>query len=63
MYVRVIRHRNETCGWHVCAGRVRRVVDLDLTVARTCPLDGGAGRVTDARGKTEVGEHLPKESR
>ena len=33
MYVRVIRHHNETCGWHVCTGRVRLVVDLDLTVA------------------------------
>ena len=30
-----MRHRNETFGWHVCAGRAKHVVDLDPTVART----------------------------
>ena len=34
MYVRVIRPHNETFGWHVRAGRVTHVVDLDPTVAR-----------------------------
>ena len=57
-----MRHRNETCGWHVCAGRVTNVADLDLAVARTGPHDGGSGRVSDAPGGPEVGEHLPKES-
>ena len=28
-----MRYRNETCGWHVCAGRVKHVVDLDLMTA------------------------------
>ena len=45
-----MRHRNETCGWHVCAGRVTHVVDLDPTAARTGPHDGGAGRAADPRG-------------
>ena len=53
-------HRNETSGWHVCAGTVKHVVNLDLTVARTAH-DGGAGRVADALGEPEVGEHAPKE--
>lgn len=29
-----MRHRNETGGWHVCAGRATHIVDLDPTVAR-----------------------------
>ena len=62
MYVRGLRHLDETCRWHVYAGRVKHV-DLDRTVARTGPRDGGAGRVPDASGGPEVGEHLPKESR
>ena len=41
MYAHVILHNDETCGWHVCAGRVKHVVDLDHTVARTGPHDGG----------------------
>ena len=32
-------------------------VNLDLTVARTGPYDGGAGGVADASGGPEVGEH------
>ena len=55
-----MRHRNDTCGRHVCAGRVKHVVDLDPTVARTGPHDGGAGRVADAPGGPEVGEHAPE---
>ena len=55
MPVRVKLHRNETCGWHV--------VDLDLTVARTGPHDGGVGRVADAPWGPEAGGHLPKKSR
>ena len=57
MYVRVIRHHNETCGWHVCAGRVKHVVDLNLTVARR--------RQGDLRspGGAQIGEHDPKKSR
>ena len=63
-YLRVMRHRNETCGWRVCAGRVKHVVDVDLMAARTSPHDDGAGRVVaDAPGGPHVGEHLPKESR
>ena len=62
MYVRIISHRNDTCGWHVCAGRVKHVVDLHLTVARTGPHDGGAGRVADAPGGPEVGENVPRVS-
>ena len=62
MCTRVIRHRTETCGWHVCVGRVKHVVDRDLTVARTGPHDHGAGRVADASGTAEVREHLRKES-
>ena len=46
-YVRVRHHPNEPCRWHVCAGRVKRVEDFDLTVARTGP-HGGGGRVADA---------------
>ena len=54
-------HRNETCGWHVCAGRVKHAAHLDLAVARTGPHDGGAGRVADAPGGgPEVGEHAPE---
>ena len=55
-----MRHRNETCGWHVCAGRMKHVVDLDLTVARAGPHDGGAGRAADAPGGREVGGHAPE---
>ena len=54
-----MRHRNETCGWHVCAGRVKHV-DLDLTVARAGPRDGGTGRAADAPRGPEVGEHAPE---
>ena len=60
MKVRVIRHRNETCGWHACAGRVKHVVGLDLTVARAGPHDGGTGRAADAPGGPEVGENAPE---
>ena len=55
-----MRHRNETCGWLVCAGRVKHVVDLDLTVARTCPHHDGARRAADASGGPEVGDHALK---
>ena len=55
-----IRHRNETRGWHVCAGRVKYVVYLDLTVVRTGPRDDGAGRAADAPGGPDVGEHTPE---
>ena len=58
-----MRHRNETCGWHVCAGRVTHVVDLDPTVARTGPHDGGAGRAADPPGAPEAEEHPPEEIR
>ena len=61
MYVRTIRHHYETYGWHVCAGRLKYVVDLDLTVARAGPHDGGAGRAANAPGRPEVGEHAPEE--
>ena len=37
-------------------------VGLHLTIARTGLHDGGAGKVADAPGEPEVGEHLPKES-
>ena len=60
MSVRVMRHRNETRGWHVCAGRVKHVVDLNLTVARAGPHDGGTGRAAGAPGGPEVGEHAPE---
>ena len=58
-----MRHRNATCGWHVCAGRVKHVVDLDLAVAGTGPHDGGAGRVADAPGDRRSESTPPKESR
>ena len=38
---------------------VKHVVDLDLTVARIGPHDGGAGRVADAPGGPEVEEYAP----
>ena len=60
MSVRVMRHRNETRGWHVCAGRVKHVVDLDPTVACIGSRDGAAGRVANAPGGPEVGEHAPE---
>ena len=41
-------------------GCVKHVVDLDLTVARTGPRDGGAGGVADAPRGPEVGEHAPE---
>lgn len=50
-------------GRHVCTGRVKYVVDLCLTVARTGPRNGGAGRSANALGRSEVGEHLPNKSR
>ena len=59
-YVRVIRY-HETCGCHVCAGRVNHVVDLDLTVARAGPHDAGAGRAANAPSGPEVGKHPPEE--
>ena len=42
---RIMRHRDETCGWHVCAGRVKHVLrDLDHAVAGSGHHDdGGAG--------------------
>ena len=56
-----MRHRSETCGRHVCAGRMKHVVDLDLTVARTGPHDGGVGRVADVPWGPEVGEHADEQ--
>ena len=56
-----MRHRNDICGWHGCAGRVEQVVDLDLTVTHTGPHDG-AGRVVDAPGGPEVAKHAPEGS-
>ena len=38
----------------VCAGRVKHVTDLDLTVNRTGPHDGGACREAGAPGGHEV---------
>ena len=55
-----MRHRNETCGWHVSIGRVKHVVDLDLAVARTGPHDGGAGRAAHAPERPELGDHAPE---
>ena len=55
-----IRHRDETYGWHVCAGRAKHVVDLDPTVARTGPHDGGAGRAAYPPGAPETEEHPPE---
>ena len=55
-----MRHRNEICGRLVCAGRVKHVVDLDLTAARARPHDGGTGRAADAPGGPEVGGHTPE---
>ena len=52
IYVRVMRHRNETYGWHVCAGRVKHVVDLEP--------DGRPHRTSRLRGAPEVGEHAPE---
>lgn len=46
-------------GRHVCAGQTKHVVDLDLTVARAGPCDGGAGRAADPCPGPEVGEHTP----
>ena len=56
-----MRHRSETCGWHVCVGRVKHVVDLDLTVARAGPHDGGTGRAVDAPSGPGVEEYAPEE--
>ena len=47
----------ESCGWYVCTGRVKHVVDLDLTVARTGPCDDGACKAADAPGGQDVGDH------
>ena len=55
-----MRHRNETCGRHVCAGRVKRVVDLDLTVSRAGPHDGGIDMAANIPGGHEVEEHAPE---
>ena len=55
-----MRHRNETCGWHVCIGRVTHVVDLDPTVTHTGPHNGGAGRAADPPGAPEAEEHPPR---
>ena len=55
-----MRHRIETCGWHVCAGHVKHVVDFDLTVGRKGSHDDGAGRAADAPGGPDVGEHTPE---
>ena len=51
-----MRHHDKTCGWHVCGGRVKHVVDLDLAIDRAVPHDGGAGRAANAPGEPEVGE-------
>ena len=45
----------------ICAGRVKHVVDLDLTVARLGPHDGGAGRAADASWGAAVREHAREE--
>ena len=50
----------ETCGWHACAGRVKHVVDLDLTDAREGPHEDGAGRVTNAPRRPEVRHNAPE---
>ena len=55
-----MRHRNKNCGRHVYAGRVKHAVDLDLTVARAGPHEGGTGRAADAPGGPEVGGHAPE---
>ena len=60
MYTRVMRHRNETCAWHVCAGHVKHVVDLDLTIGHTAPHDGGAAKCGRRSRGPEVGEHAPE---
>ena len=56
-----MRHCNETFGWHACAGRGTHVVDLDPTVARTEPHDGGAGSAADPPGAPETEKHPPEE--
>ena len=45
----------------VCARRAKRVVDLDLAIARTSPHEVGAGRADDPPGGPEVGEPAPEE--
>ena len=56
-----MRHHNETCARHICAGRAKHVVDLDLTVARADPHhDGGTGRAAGAPGGPEIGEPAPE---
>lgn len=40
---------------------VKHVVDLDRTVARAGPHDGGTSRAADAPGGPEVGVHAPEE--
>ena len=39
---------------------MKHFVDLDLTVARTGPHDGGTGRVPGATKGSEIGEHAPE---
>ena len=45
----------------ICGEQAKHVIDLDLTVARTGPHDGGAGRAADVPGRPEVGGHPPEE--
>ena len=53
-----MRHRHETSGWHVRAGRVKHVVDLELMAARVNPHEDGAGRTADATGGPKVEQHV-----
>ena len=48
-------------GRRVCAGNGKHVLDLDPTVARTCPHEDGASRTADAPGEPTVGENAPEE--
>ena len=61
MYVCTCHASSQRNLWVACmCGCVKHVVDLDLTVARTGPRDGGAGGVADAPRGPEVGEHAPE---
>ena len=63
MYIRGIRHRNAKL-WHVCAGRVKHVVDLELMVwnswlsAQALMKTAPAGRPTLP---PKVGAHAPED--
>lgn len=47
-------------GWHVCTGRVKYDVDLELTAALKGPRAGGAGMAADASGGSQPREHTPE---